>query len=685
MSKEPNKLDHALSLASMGFRVFPLEANGKRPLIDGWQRKASQDPERIRGWWVCIVTGWVQDYNIGITGGLFVDIDQKNGVNGQQSLESLIAQHGSLPLTRRVRTPSGGEHIYFHGNEAIRSSAGKLGPGLDIRSQGGYVVAPGSSIHGQAYTWIDEQHDVAPCPEWLINQLQQVSGIDEKAVSVELDTSVALERATHFLNKEAPLAIEGSGGDATTYRVAALVKDYGVSEARCLDLMISLWNERCSPPWSPEELSTKVTNAYRYGAASVGIASPEADFSPVQAADDLLAPQWIEPFEPISLPPREWVLGSLLLKKNVSVLVAPPSAGKSTLTLLAAVAIVAGRGDLIGMELHCRERVWLYNNEDDVEEMKRRLSAILNHFKLTWKDLEIEGRIGLAINSGENRPLTVARRSVDGKRLLPADARPVAEFIHKNQIGVLIVDPFLESHEASENSNEEISRVSRIFRAIAKKTNSAVMLVHHSRKAQQGSSEGHTGNMDSARGASALMGVARIANTLYTMSPKDAKQMAISEKDRYRYVRLDDAKANMTLMSHKPKWFKKVSVKLPNQHSKENLSFDEVGVLEPVNLSSIEVTEELLAERQSEELAYDVIAVMEKDEDSVAAFTLVKRLIERNPMYRDKQAQTLTNDVINVFRDRRHFNGYGYQFMQLKKGRNRRVIQQIKEDILEAE
>ncbi|MFX5222092.1 hypothetical protein ABTD21_19385, partial [Acinetobacter baumannii] len=95
---------------------------------------------------------------------------------------------------------------------------------------------------------------------------------------VDLDRQEATTRAGEYLRDTAPIALEGAGGDATSFRVAAHLKDLGVSEAVALDLMLEHWNERCSPPWTPEELAVKVENAYRYGQNPAGVLSPQSEF-----------------------------------------------------------------------------------------------------------------------------------------------------------------------------------------------------------------------------------------------------------------------------------------------------------------------------------------------------------------------------------------------------------------------
>jgi len=96
----------------------------------------------------------------------------------------------------------------------------------------------------------------------------------------------ARRRATVYLLEEAPLAVEGSAGDETSYRVACRLKDMGVVEADCLALLIEHWNDRCSPPWSIDDLKTKVANAYRYGREPLGAAAPEVQFEPIQPTID---------------------------------------------------------------------------------------------------------------------------------------------------------------------------------------------------------------------------------------------------------------------------------------------------------------------------------------------------------------------------------------------------------------
>lgn len=95
---------------------------------------------------------------------------------------------------------------------------------------------------------------------------------------VNVDEAAALRRAEHYLKHEAPLAAEGQGGDETTFKVAARLKDFGLPLPLTHSMLADHWNERCSPPWPAEDLYRKVENVYKYGSAAPGSASPEADF-----------------------------------------------------------------------------------------------------------------------------------------------------------------------------------------------------------------------------------------------------------------------------------------------------------------------------------------------------------------------------------------------------------------------
>jgi len=137
--------------------VFPGDPKTKRPLVKHGFKDASKDQEQIRAWWtrwpdaiICMPTGRASGF-------IVLDIDVKNGQDGRAALAELERQHGPLPKTLTAETPSGGLHLYFtmpDTDPPLGNSAGKLGPGIDVRGEGGYIVLPPSRINGRAYKWV---------------------------------------------------------------------------------------------------------------------------------------------------------------------------------------------------------------------------------------------------------------------------------------------------------------------------------------------------------------------------------------------------------------------------------------------------------------------------------------------------------------------------------------------------
>ena len=242
--------------------------------------------------------------------------------------------------------------------------------------------------------------------------------------------------------------------------------------------------------------------------------------------------------------------------------------------------------------MHEQAKVWVYNNEDDGDELKRRLAAVLQHWNIPLD--EVKGR--LALNSGADRPLLVAKANRAGTVIRLPDVDACIEHIRAHGIGLFIVDPFIETHEVNENSNEQIKAVAAMFREIARRGDCAVMLVHHTAKPPQGRSDGHAGNLNTSRGASALTGVARVVQTLFSMSPGDAGHYGVKDEDRRFYVRLDDAKANLGLISGEACWYRRVGVTIANG--------DEVGVLVPEDLQPAE------ADAEAKDLQRTIIACL---------------------------------------------------------------------------
>lgn len=162
-------LDAALGYAVLGWPVFPCRPRDKRPATEHGFLDATCDPDQISAWWETTTP----DANVGIATGpaglAVVDVDP----GGHESLDQLEHQHGLLPDTRVCWTPRGGFHLYYRvpaDRTSPPSSTGRLGPGIDIRSAGGYVIAPPSiGKNGMPYLWPDPTVPLAAAPGWLLD------------------------------------------------------------------------------------------------------------------------------------------------------------------------------------------------------------------------------------------------------------------------------------------------------------------------------------------------------------------------------------------------------------------------------------------------------------------------------------------------------------------------------------
>lgn len=248
--------------------------------------------------------------------------------------------------------------------------------------------------------------------------------------------------------------------------------------------------------------------------------------------------------DPTKIKPRQWLYGTQLLRGFVTVLVAPGGTGKSTYAMVVAAALASGKR-LLGEHIFASVRAAILNLEDPMEELDRRLAAIMMRHKITNAD--IQGR--LFLHSGEDRPVTMAAFGDDGFTVINPDEEALTAEIIAHNIGLIIVDPFAESHTLEENSNPQMIQAAAAWRRIARATNCAVLLVHHVRK-------GAVMDIDSARGAKGLTDSARVGLLLSPMGADDGEALGIAAEERWQFVRLDDAKANMAPKATKARWFK---------------------------------------------------------------------------------------------------------------------------------
>lgn len=304
------------------------------------------------------------------------------------------------------------------------------------------------------------------------------------------------------------------------------------------------------------------------------------------------------------IPPRRWLYGHRLLRGAVSMLIAPPGTGKTMLMIEDALCIVSGR-PFLGFEVHDPGPVWVYNAEEPQTELDRRLLAAMETMHVPWPEIENQ----LFLQSGIDEPWDLAMAGeYDDLVFNEPLIRSIVECIRDLGIVALYVDPLIEVHRGEENSNLVMKDLAGMFQRIAHESDAAVCFIQHTPKTAYNSE--FAGRLEAARGGGALGGKVKVAETLFTMSARDAERLAVEERHRLSYVRLDDAKGNYARREGE-RWFRFASVKLANG--------DDVGVLVPADFDQAKI-EAVEKEREQRE-------------------TIVKRLM---PMLREQPDLTMT-------------------------------------------
>lgn len=474
----------ALELAAEGFRVFPVVAGRKSPPVKGWQEWATCDAEKIRAHWHASP----QD-NIGIAcgdGQLVLDVD---GEAGKQSLAALEAMHGALPETCKVATPSDGMHYYFTGPD-VSNTVRALGAGLDIRSRGGYVLAPGSTTGKGAYV-VAIAAEPAPAPQWLIDLCSKPREKANAGEAVPDAVPSVIDRAREWLHSQAP-AVEGNGGDAHTFTVAAGLRDQGASEVQALELLAD-WNATCSPPWSLRDLQAKVRNAYAYAQNPAGskTALPE-DFPVVvqeqasaaieRAARPRTKGATAHEYARRLSDGRGYLVKGLLERRSYAVMYGEPGAGKSFLAMDLAYHVAAGKP---WMERRVIGGPVLYLAFEGTGGMAKRAAALEQHYgSLAGVPLMIEPAHWNLLDP------------TDRKAFAARVAEIVAEDFGSRQPALIVVDTLARAFRGDENAAQDMSAFNRTIGELIERTGACALVVHHSGK-NKGAG---------ARGSSALLG-----------------------------------------------------------------------------------------------------------------------------------------------------------------------------------
>lgn len=260
--------ESATQLIKRGWSIIPLHyplgenecscknqncsSNGKHPMTKNGLKNASQDLVSIENWWRSAPRA-----NIGILTGLesglvVLDVDPRHG--GEESLKNLEIEFGALPKTLAVKTGGDGWHYYFKHPGGKISNKASFRNGLDIRGDGGYIVAP-PSIHAslKPYQWINPTEQIADIPQWLLQLItspQQTIKKDEQSKSEqESDNSEGFP--------------DGTRNDSLL-SVGGFLISKGLPSSDIAKALQALNQSLCHPPLDPSEVDSVVSSLTRY-------------------------------------------------------------------------------------------------------------------------------------------------------------------------------------------------------------------------------------------------------------------------------------------------------------------------------------------------------------------------------------------------------------------------------------
>lgn len=441
-----DRLYAACQYIKRGWPVFPLHSiqeperctcgktdcskPGKHPRTQHGLKEATTEPAKISEWWssrpntnIGVLTGPVSNL-------LVIDIDEEDG---QRSIEALGSRFGSLPITLESRTGRG-RHLYFRyppgGN--IRNSTGKLGEGLDVRAEGGYVVAP-PSVHasGKNYQWVTETEPVV-LPGWTMKILTQP------------------ERNALRYNHTAAKIPQGQRNALLT-SLAGSMRRRGTSVSAIEAALVEENRLRCDPPLPESEVRMIAQSVGRY-AATVRPGDP-LPVPGILASD--VTPQIVT-----------WLWPNHIPFGKIAIFDGDPGLGKSTVTIDLEARVTRGWPMPDGAQPGCPPAgAVVVNLEDGAgDTIRPRLEAAGAALEKVRIISSIKGTDG-----------------IDRTPTLPVDLPYIEAAIKDVNAKILVLDPFVAVLGSETNSyrDQDIRRVLALLAALAEKTGVAVICVRH--------------------------------------------------------------------------------------------------------------------------------------------------------------------------------------------------------------
>lgn len=520
MSAAQEAIRGALAAAERGLKVIPLstqlDKNGnwnKRPSICEWPRRATTDAKTIRAW----ARGDYGDavmahenrkpcgqFGATLEGMIAFDADSPEA---EEALKRIFREAGEpeIPITLTTRSGRGGAHYIFRQPEgfSIGNSASRLAPNLDTRGgAGGQIVLPGTRnpATGGMYT-TGVNAEIATLPRRVAEAVAAVvtsrartaedkHPVDRRKGSVP-DTRAKIDRAADLLTREEG-GVEGQGGEADAFRVAAALGDLGLSLEKAKELMLAVYNPKCCPPWDEDDLAKKVANAYAYRTQEIGCDDPDlavAAFGEAESYSPSLEQALKRfPVKPMNElfggepPVRETLVKDFIAHgKYLTLIYGRGGSGKSLLGMQMMRQLVRNV-PFLGMEPGeiCGHLVPLILSLEEPAED--------THFRFSRQSSRIdpEGRGGgkeplFCILRGENPRLFRIDRN--GLPEIDAGFKDLVALVKEKHVNLVMIDSLSRVFDGNENDRAAVTAFGRYIDRFTEETGCHVILLAHTNKA----------------------------------------------------------------------------------------------------------------------------------------------------------------------------------------------------------
>ncbi len=467
-----NLRDAALEYRELGFSVIPIKPRSKKPLVK-WKRFTTEhpSPDQIKEWWdtwpdanIAIITGRV-------SGVVVVDVDPDRGGDYQKIIDQ-------YPTGVVAQTGSGGHHLFYQCLDSdIPNSVGE--DGIDIRGEGGYVIAS-PSIHpsGNAYEWLENDNwDIAPYPSFIRN--------GSNTPSVGSASGAWLEEIAWGVGK-------GQRNEAAARLTGYLANHHSKN---VVEILVMQWNQFNEPPLEEAEIKRTVASIFQTKERKA-----ERTLSLARIVDDTTIEEQIDAADwsvedPFAITPLsdymvqfgehqvDWMVEGWMPQNTIAMMVAPPGSYKTWLELDLAVSVAGGVPFLGEFPIEQQGPVLVIQQEDFHGQMAERIGLIVK----TRYGLHLPSKPSFRFSPPPQLPIYLhpdRRFRFDNEDAL----RGFEDVIERIKPVLVIIDPLYSTARLDDYLSSAIENMFTLKR-LRDEHDVSFLLSHHTRKSTEGGTD----------------------------------------------------------------------------------------------------------------------------------------------------------------------------------------------------